>query len=123
MLKLTSSTEDDTFTALNAYYVLGDGLPSISVGYEWGNDGSAATTADVTSHYFICVQWDEIGDSTLGIAAGTQTPIIEDGAELMMYEAWYSYPINVGMTLTPFNFCERSSIRRWSYRFDGKNFF
>ena len=47
----TSATDDDTFTALNAYYALGDGLPSISVGYEWGDDGSAAATADETSHY------------------------------------------------------------------------
>ena len=100
----TSATDDDTFTALNAYYALGDGLPSISVGYEWGDDGSAAATADETSHYFIGVQWDEIGDGTLGIAAGTQTPIIEDGDELMMYEAWYSYPINDGMTITPLVF-------------------
>ena len=100
----TSATDDDTFTALNAYYALGDGLPSISVGYEWGDDGSAAATADETSHYFIGVQWEEIGDGTLGIAAGTQTPIIEDGDELMMYEAWYSYPINDGMTITPLVF-------------------
>ncbi len=100
----TSATDDDTFTALNAYYALGDGLPSISVGYEWGDDGSASASADETSHYFIGVQWDEIGDGTLGIAAGTQTPIIEDGDELMMYEAWYSYPINDGMTITPLVF-------------------
>ena len=100
----TSATDDDTFTALNAYYALGDGLPSISVGYEWGDDGSAAATADETSHYFVGIQWDEIGAGTLGIAAGTQTPIIEDGDELMMYEAWYSYPINDGMTITPLVF-------------------
>ena len=40
---------------------------------------SADTSADLTSDYFICVQWDEIVDGTLGIAAGTQTRIIKDG--------------------------------------------
>ena len=98
----TSSTFDDTFTALNAYYdPLEDGFPSISVGYEWGDDGDATASQDETSHYFLGLQWDELGEGTLGIAAGTHTPVIEDGDELMMYEAWYSYPINDGMTVTP----------------------
>jgi len=98
----TSATDNDTFTAFNAYYAPTEsGFPSVSVGYEWGDDGSAATTEDETSHYFIGLQWDEIGEGTLGIAAGTQTPVIEDGDELMMYEAWYSYSINDGMTITP----------------------
>ena len=101
----TSESDDDTFTALNAYYdPTQGGLPSISVGYEWGDDGSEPANADETSHYFIGLQWDEIGDGTFGIAAGTQTPVIEDGDELMMYEAWYSYPINDGMTITPLIF-------------------
>ena len=106
----TSETDDDTFTALNAYYdPIQGGLPSISVGYEWGDDGSEPANADETSHYFIGLQWDEIGDGTFGIAAGTQTPIIEDGDELMMYEAWYSYPINDGMTITPLVFTKDQS--------------
>ena len=106
----TSETDDDTFTALNAYYdPIQGGLPSVSVGYEWGDDGSEAANADETSHYFIGLQWDEIGDGTFGIAAGTQTPIIEDGDELMMYEAWYSYPINDGMTITPLVFTKDQS--------------
>ena len=107
----TSETDDDTFTALNAYYdPIQNGLPSVSVGYEWGDDGSEAANADETSHYFIGLQWDEIGDGTFGIAAGTQTPIIEDGDELMMYEAWYSYPINDGMTITPLVFTKDQAI-------------
>ena len=101
----TSATESDTFTAFNAYYApFESGFPSISVGYEWGDVGGAASTEDETSHYFIGLQWDEIGEGTFGIAAGTHTPVIEDGDELMMYEAWYSYPINDGMTITPLVF-------------------
>ena len=101
----TSQTDDDTFTALNAYYdPIESGFPSISVGYEWGDDGSEASTEDETSHYFVGLQWDEIGEGTFGLAAGTHTPKIENGDQLMMYEAWYSYPINDGMTITPLIF-------------------
>ena len=106
----TSSTVNDTYTALNAYYdPMEGGFPSVSIGYEWWDDGSEAANADETSHYFIGLQWDEIGDGKFGIAAGTQTPIIEDGDELMMYEAWYSYPINDGMTITPLVFTKDQS--------------
>ena len=98
----TSETDDDTFTALNAFYSPEEGgFPSISVGYEWGDVGGAASTADETSSYFIGLQWDELGEGIFGIAAGTHTPKVEDGDELMMYEAYYSYPINDGMTITP----------------------
>ena len=96
------TTSNDKFTAINAYYSPEEGgFPSISIGYEWGDDDSAASTADETSSYFIGLQWDELGEGTLGLAAGTHTPVIEDGDELMMYEAWYSYPINDSMTITP----------------------
>ena len=98
----TSETEEDTFTALNAFFSPEEGgLPSISVGYEWGDDGSAASTADETSSYFVGLQWDELGEGVFGIAAGTHTPVIENDDHLMMYEAYYSYPINDGITITP----------------------
>ena len=32
---------------------------------------------------------------------GTKTPTVEDTDEQYMYEAYYSYPINDGMTITP----------------------
>ena len=98
----TSETDDDTYTALNAFFSPEEGgFPSISVGYEWGDVGGAASTSDETSSYFIGLQWDELGEGVFGIAAGTHTPKVEDGDELMMYEAYYSYPINDGMTITP----------------------
>ena len=92
--------DTDTFTALNAYYTP-EGFPSISVGYEWGSDGSAATTADEMTSYFIGIQFDEVGPGTFGAAMGTKTPTVEDAEDLLMYEAFYSYPINDGMTITP----------------------
>ena len=97
-----SDSNDDQFTAVNAFYSPEEsGFPSISVGYEWGDDGSEAATADETKSYFIGLQWDELGDGVFGVAAGTHTPVIEDGDELLMYEVYYSYPINDGMTITP----------------------
>ena len=32
---------------------------------------------------------------------GTKTPTVEDTDDQLMYEAYYSYPINDGMTITP----------------------
>ena len=32
---------------------------------------------------------------------GTKTPTVEDSDDQMMYEAYYSYPVNDGMTITP----------------------
>jgi len=98
----TSESDDDTFTAINAFYSpeVG-GLPSISVGYEKGDVGGAASNSDETTSYFIGVQWDELGEGIFGLAAGTHTPIIENDDSLLMYEAYYSYPLNDGMTITP----------------------
>ena len=90
---------DDTYTALNAYWSP-DGFPSISAGYEWGDDGSAASTADELTSYFVGVQSD-FGPGTIGAALGTKTPTTEGSSELLMYEAFYSYDINDGMTITP----------------------
>jgi len=92
--------DTDTFTALNAYWTP-EGFPSISAGYEWGTDGSAAATADESTSYFVGIQFDEVGPGTLGAAMGTKTATVEDTEDLLMYEAFYSYPINDGMTITP----------------------
>ena len=70
---------DDTYTALNAYWTP-DGFPSISAGYEWGDDGSAASTADEQTSYFVGVQSD-FGPGTIGAALGTKTPTAEGSSE------------------------------------------
>jgi len=102
----TSSTEEDKFLAFNGYYTFeGSTLPSISVGYEIGEDGSVASkNADSLSSYFIGLTWDEAGPGSAGFALGTKTPTVEDTDEQLMYEAYYSYPINDGMTVTPLVF-------------------
>ena len=45
----TSATHEDTFTAINGYYTPEGSLPSISVGYETGEDGDVTTCLLYTS--------------------------------------------------------------------------
>ena len=94
----TSSTAETTYWGLNGYYQPYSNLPSISVGYETGD--LSASTVD-TSQWFVGLQWDEIGPGKLGAAIGTKGAISDDATELLMYEAFYSYPVNDGMTVTP----------------------
>ena len=93
----------DSFTAFNAYYTP-EGFPSISVGYEIGEDDSAISNADELRSFFLGLSWDEAGPGSAGIALGTKTPTVENEEEQYMYEAYYSYPINDGMTVTPLVF-------------------
>ena len=97
-----STSKEDTYTAFNGYYTPdGEGLPSISVGYEVGDDASAATTADEITSFFVGLQWDEaFGPGSFGLAAG-HSSTIESNDEAYMYEAYYAYPVNDGMTITP----------------------
>ena len=105
----TSSADEDTFTAFNGYYSP-DGFPSISVGYEIGEDGSVADkSADELTSFFVGLQFDELGPGTAGVALGTKTPTVEKTDEQYMYEAYYSYPINDGMTITPVVFIKETS--------------
>ena len=98
----TSTTDEDTFTAFNAYYTP-EGFPSISVGYEIGE----AQGLPELTQWFVGLQWDEAGPGTLGTALGTVgasqnavNPTVND-PELLMYEVFYSYALNDGMTITP----------------------
>ena len=96
-----ASTTDVTYWGLNGYWTPAESgsMPSISVGYEIG-DPEAAGAKD-TTHYFIGLQWDEAGPGTFGAALGTDKGYTEAEEEKLMYEAFYSYPVNDGMTITP----------------------
>ena len=97
---ILSTSKEDTYTALNAYYTPdAEGMPSVSVGYEMGDDASKTTLDEVTS-FFIGLQWDEVGPGSLGAAAG-HSSTAEGTEEAYMYEVYYSYPVNDGMTITP----------------------
>ena len=87
---------------LNAYYIPdNEGLPSISVGYEYGEDDSEVAASDEYTNVFVGLQWSEFGPGTLGLGMGTRVNTVEDTDEQYQYEAFYDYPINDGMTITP----------------------
>jgi len=96
----TSTTEEDTYTAFNAYYTPEGALPSLSVGYEIGDIGGAAATVDEKTSFFVGASWDEVGPGSAGVAVG-HSSTVEGTDEAYQYEVYYSYPINDGMTITP----------------------
>ena len=104
----TSITEEDTATAINAYYTPEGLLPSISVGYETVDLGGEAASVDEKESVFLGLTWDEVGAGSLGVAVG-YSDIVEGSEEEYMYEAYYSYPINDGMTITPLVFVKENS--------------
>ena len=94
--------DNDTYAALNGYYSFDNGL-SISAGYEVGDLDNAEATVDETESYFIGIN-GEVGPGELGAAIGTFGTMTEAAGvipERMMYEAYYAYPVNDGMTITP----------------------
>ena len=95
----TAATTENTFTAVNGYYSFDSGL-NVSAGYEFGDIGGAAATADESINYFVGIN-GEVGPGELGAALGTSGGQIEGQTEELMYEAYYSYPVNDGMTITP----------------------
>ena len=93
-------TDENAFTALNAYYTPEGSLPSISVGYEIGDLGGAAAASDEQASFMVGFTWDEVGPGSAGVALG-HSNTNENGDELYQYEAYYEYPVNDGMTITP----------------------
>ena len=113
----TQVVTDGNVYGLNGYYTpTGEGLPSISAGYEFASVDIPAlsTTNDIdTSAWFVGLSWDEIGPGSAGVAFGTlqHTIDFDDTSvddELLMYEAYYSYPVNYGMTITPLVFVKEN---------------
>ena len=91
--------EENTYTAVNGYYTLDNGV-SISAGYELGDLGGASAATDESTNYFVGVN-AEVGQGEIGAAMGTYSGQREGTDEELMYEAYYSYPVNDGMTITP----------------------
>ncbi len=93
------SADDTTFWGLNGYWTPSEAgsMPSVSVGYEMGDP----TTAKDSTQWFVGLQWDEAGPGTFGTAIGTIGAITDDAPEYLMYEAFYTYEINDGMSITP----------------------
>ena len=94
----TSATAESTFWGLNASYSFeGEGLPSISVGYET-EDPSAGVTEE---GYFVGLTWPEVGAGSFSVGMSSTENFKDTDTEYYQYEAAYSYPINDGMTITP----------------------
>ena len=104
-----SAGVNTTSWALNGYWTPSEtgSLPSLSLGYET-DDSEDDSVLEKTS-YFIGLQWDEVGPGTFGVAAGTSTPTPTNAEELLMYEAFYSYPVNDVMTITPVVYVKEAS--------------
>ena len=104
-----TSTTDTTYWGLNGYWTPSDSgsMPSISVGYETGDPDSA--TGKDTEQWFVGLQWDEVGAGTLGAAVGTVGAIDEGDTDIYQYEAFYSYAINDGVTVTPLVYMKESA--------------
>jgi len=108
-----------TYWGLNAYWTPSESgsVPSISVGYEMGDPADSEVNSsgvitpggEDTTHYFVGLQWDEVGPGTLGAAFGTTGHTAESATEYLMYEAFYSYPVNDGMTITPLVFVRETA--------------
>ena len=92
---IETGTDEDTYTAVNGYYSP-EGFPSISVGYEIGEDGSQTNKAiDEYTSFFIGLQFDELGPGSFGVAMGTKAPTQESTDEEYMYEAYYLSLIHI----------------------------
>ena len=94
-----NGVNQNVYTALNGYYSFDSGL-NVSAGYEYGDIGGNAANADESINYFVGVN-GEVGAGELGAALGTAGGQLENQTEELMYEAYYSYPVNDGMTITP----------------------
>jgi len=116
-----SDNEGRNYIALNGYWTPSDSgaVPSISVGYEKGTAQGAFNND--TRQWFAGIQWDEAGPGTLGIAVGTigastngqnsATLAHHNDPELVMYEAFYSYAVNDGMTITPLIYTKETDAK------------
>ena len=98
----------DASVALNGYFSP-EGFPSISAGYEFTDIGGAAENVDEKTSFFVGLQFDEVGPGSAGVAVGSQGSITEGSDEAIMYEAYYSYPVNDGMTVTPLIFAKEAT--------------
>ena len=93
---------NDSYIAFNGYYSFDNGL-SISAGYEIGDLDDEPAAEDESEAYFFGIN-GEVGPGELGAALGTYGVMEERGGSIpdrMMYEVYYSYAVNDGMTITP----------------------
>jgi len=112
-----SATADRNYVGINGYWTPSDSgaVPSISLGYEKGTGQNLTDTRQ----WFAGIQWDEAGPGTFGVAVGTvgastngenKANNPNNDPELIMYEAFYSYAVNDGMTITPLIYSKETEV-------------
>ena len=102
-----------TSTAISAFYAPDiDRLPSISVGIENSHDDALAATSDEKSHYFVGLQWDNVGEGTLGASFGSKEPYAENVDAQTMYEVFYRYNYADGISITPVLFVKENNANQ-----------
>ena len=94
---------EDTYTGINGYVAF-EGYPTLSAGVEYGDDESS--TDDWTDQFmsYVIGSTYPLGAGELGIGYGTHSlndGHLENTDDEIMIEAYYSYPLNDGMTITP----------------------
>ena len=106
----TTGEDNDTYIAFNGYYSFDNGL-NISAGYEVGYLDNNDTPSDETEAFFIGLN-GEVGPGELGAAMGTVGSMTEAAGvmpERLMYEVYYSYALNDGMTITPLVYAQEGA--------------
>ena len=91
-------------TAFNAYFAPDlNNFPSVSIGFENGHNDSSGLSDenDESTHYFIGLQWDDLGNGSFGAAYGTRVPTLEGLKAVGQFEAFYAYDYSDGITITP----------------------
>ena len=95
----TSGTKNDsTYWGVIGSYSFDDApLSSVSIGYGTGDTEGSSTNS---SSWFAGLMFDEVGPGKVGLAVGTDGLHASNATEDMLYEAYYSYDINDGMSQT-----------------------
>ena len=94
------------YTAVNAYYSFDGGL-SVGAGYEVGDLGGELAAADESINYFVGVSSPASPDERCCFRYIRWSNEGQD--DELMYEAYYSYPVNDGMTITPLVFVKEKT--------------
>ncbi len=91
-----SDKDTATHTGVVAYYNP-EGMPMISGGFE----NTDPDVGDDKSQWALGIS-SELGEGTISLNYGTNGAIVDDAEEIYAYDISYEYPINDGITITPF---------------------
>ena len=94
-----SDKESATYTGLTAFYSPESTPVTLSGGFELTNPEASG---DKDKSQWALGVSTELGEGTLSLNAGTNGAIVDDAEEIYAYDLSYEYPINDGMSITPF---------------------